>query len=79
MIKVVITEDNNTIREGLAALINGTPGYSCVGAFSECESFLAKIPTLPADVVLMDIQLPGMNGIECIKKLKTVHPKIFTR
>lgn len=76
MIKVVITEDNNTIREGLAALINGTPGYSCVGAFSECESFLAKIPTLPADVVLMDIGLPGMSGIDGIVKAKKIRPEL---
>ncbi len=76
MIKVVITEDNNTIREGLAALINGTPGYSCVGAFSECESFLAKIPILPADVVLMDIGLPGMSGIDGIVKAKKMRPEL---
>lgn len=76
MIKVVITEDNNTIREGLAALINGTPGYSCVGTFSECESFLAKIPTLPADVVLMDIGLPGMSGIDGIVKAKKMRPEL---
>ncbi|MFA7419180.1 MAG: response regulator transcription factor [Melioribacteraceae bacterium] len=76
MIKVVITEDNNTIREGLAALINGTPGYSCVGAFSECESFLAKLPTLTADVVLMDIGLPGMSGIDGIAKAKKMKPDL---
>ena len=76
MIKVVITEDNNTIREGLAALINGTPGYSCVGAFSECESFLSKIPTLAADVVLMDIGLPGMSGIDGIVKAKKMRPEL---
>jgi len=76
MIKVVITEDNNTIREGLAALINGTPGYSCVGAFAECESFLAKLPTLTADVVLMDIGLPGMSGIDGIAKAKKMKPDL---
>lgn len=76
MIKVVITEDNNTIREGLAALINGTPGYSCVGAFSECESFLAKLPTLDAGVVLMDIGLPGMSGIDGIVKAKKMKPEL---
>lgn len=76
MIKVVITEDNNTIREGLAALINGTAGYSCVGAFSECESFLSKLPTLNADVVLMDIGLPGMSGIDGIAKAKKLKPEL---
>jgi DNA-binding NarL/FixJ family response regulator len=68
MINVAIVEDNNTIREGLAVLINGTPGYSCVGAFTDCESFLKKLKSLSVDVVLMDIALPGMNGIEGVKR-----------
>ncbi|MFO7526715.1 MAG: response regulator transcription factor [Ignavibacteriaceae bacterium] len=67
MINVIIVEDNNVIREGLAALINGTPGYSCIGAFSDCESFIDKLNSIPADVVLMDIGLPGINGIEGVK------------
>ncbi len=67
MIKVAIVEDNSTIREGLAALINGTEGYKCVGSFGDAESFLNKIDLLDLDVVLMDIGLPGINGIECAK------------
>lgn len=67
MINVVIVEDNNVIREGLSALINGTAGYSCIGAYSNCESFLDKLDSASADVVLMDIGLPGMNGIEGVK------------
>jgi len=68
MINVAIVEDNNTIREGLAVLINGTQGYSCVGSFNDCESFLKKLHSLAVDVVLMDIALPGINGIEGVKK-----------
>lgn len=68
MINVAIVEDNNTIREGLAVLINGTQGYSCVGSFTDCESFLKKLHSLSVDVVLMDIALPGINGIEGVKK-----------
>ena len=68
MINVAIVEDNNTIREGLAVLINGTQGYSCVGSFNDCESFLKKLHSLSIDVVLMDIALPGINGIEGVKK-----------
>lgn len=67
MINVVIVEDNNVIREGLAALINGTPGYSCIGAYPDCESFIVKLDSMTADVVLMDIGLPGINGIEGVK------------
>ena len=68
MINVAIVEDNNTIREGLAVLFNGTQGYSCVGSFVDCESFLKKLHSLSVDVVLMDIALPGINGIEGVKK-----------
>jgi DNA-binding NarL/FixJ family response regulator len=67
MINVAIVEDNPTIREGLAALINGTDGYKCVGSFNDVESFLPKINILNINVVLMDIGLPGMNGIEGVK------------
>lgn len=70
MINVAIVEDNDTIREGLAVLINGTNGYKCVGAFRDCESFLLKINSLDANVVLMDIALPGISGIEGIKASK---------
>ncbi len=76
MIKVAITEDNNTIREGLAALINGTTGYSCVGSFGDCESLLSKLHTLNVDVVLMDIGLPGMSGIEGIARAKKINPEL---
>jgi DNA-binding NarL/FixJ family response regulator len=76
ILKVAIIEDNNTIREGLAALINGTTGYSCVGSFGDCESFLSKLSTLDVDVVLMDIGLPGMSGIDGIAKAKKIKPEL---
>ena len=76
MIKVAITEDNNTIREGLAALINGTPGYSCVGSYGDCESLLNNLSMLNVDVVLMDIGLPGMSGIEGITRAKKIKPEL---
>lgn len=76
MINVAIVEDNNTIRDGLAALINGTEGYKCIGAFGDVESFLPKINLLPINVVLMDIGLPGMNGIEGAKSAVIKNPNL---
>lgn len=72
MINVAIVEDNKNIREGLSALINGTEGFRCEGAYSDCESFLKDVESLKMDVVLMDIALPGMNGIEGVKKAKKI-------
>ncbi len=76
MINVAIIEDNNIIREGLAALINGTTGYTCTGSYDNCEDFLIKFPKISCDVVLMDIGLPGMNGIEGVKRAVEINPDI---
>ncbi|QQS35409.1 MAG: response regulator transcription factor [Ignavibacteriales bacterium] len=76
MIKVAIVEDNQTIREGLAALINGTPDYSCRSTYSSCEKFLNDHEIMNFDVVLMDIGLPGMNGIEGVKRAKIINPAL---
>ncbi len=76
MINVAIVEDNTTIREGLAALINGTEGYKCIGSFGDVESFLPKINILDINVVLMDIGLPGMNGIEGVKNAVVKDPDL---
>jgi len=76
-IRVSIVEDNDEIREGLAVLINGSPGYHCVATYPDAERALAHIPVLRPDVVLMDIHLPKMSGIECVEKLKEHHPDLL--
>jgi DNA-binding NarL/FixJ family response regulator len=72
MISVVIVEDIKEIREGLKVLIDANPGFECLYTFSTAEDALAGIPNLNPNVVLMDIHLPVMTGIECVKKLKPV-------
>jgi YesN/AraC family two-component response regulator len=69
-IKVAIVEDNREIREGLAVLINGSPGFACVATYPNAEEALDEIPREAPDVVLMDIRLPRMSGIECVARLK---------
>lgn len=76
MITVIIVEDNKIIREGLAALINGTDGFTCTAAYPDCESFLNNLECSNVDVVLMDIGLPGMSGIEGVIKAKKMCPDL---
>src|SRR5580658_8967076 len=70
MIRVGIVEDQGEIREGLKALISGTPGYGCAGAWRSMEEALAQIGHDVPDVLLADIGLPGMPGTEGIRLLK---------
>lgn len=75
-IKVALVEDNATIRQGLAALIDGTPGFRCVGEFPDAESLLDALNGLEVDVLLMDIRLPGISGIEGARRAKEVRPDL---
>jgi DNA-binding NarL/FixJ family response regulator len=76
-IKAAIVEDQREIREALTALINGTPGYRCTGGYRSMEEALEKIRQDVPDVVLCDIGLPGMSGIEGISILKERHPELL--
>jgi DNA-binding NarL/FixJ family response regulator len=69
-IRIAVVEDDSTVRNGLRMLLNGTPGFSCTDAYSSGEEALSGIPENQPDVVLMDINLPGISGIECILKLR---------
>jgi len=77
MINIVVVEDNETIREGLKILIDSTKGFSCVAAYSKCDAMLKNIRKLNPDILLIDIGLPGMNGIEGIKQVKILLPDLI--
>ena len=74
-IGVSIVEDNEQLRNTLARVINRAEGFRCIDQFESAESALEGLPKEPPDVVLMDINLPGMNGVECARKLKQTMPK----
>lgn len=74
MIKVVIVEDKTAIREGLAVLLGGTDGIDCAGRYGNCEDMLASLESDNPDVILMDIGLPGMSGIEGTRAVKSILP-----
>ena len=76
-IKVAIVEDQRDIRDGLATIIKYTEGYSCTGAFRSMEEALEKIHFDLPDVALVDIGLPGMNGIDGIRLLRERHPALL--
>ncbi len=75
MITVAIVEDIREIREGLRLLIDSSDGFSCTQIYPAAEEALVAIPLNPPDVVLMDIHLPVMNGIEAVRRLKNLCPE----
>ena len=69
-IEVLIYEDNNDMREGLVQLIQRTPGFKLVGAYADCMSAEAQVKKLQPTVILMDIDMPGINGIQAVKIIR---------
>jgi DNA-binding NarL/FixJ family response regulator len=76
VIRVAIIEDVRALRDGFRMLIDGTEGFRCTGSFRSVEEALAKIESDLPDVVLSDIGLPGMDGIEGVRRLKARHPDL---
>jgi DNA-binding NarL/FixJ family response regulator len=74
LISVAIVEDDDDFRQGLAFIIDESEGFCCVGAYRDCETALACLVKERPNVVLMDIQLPGMSGIAGVERLKEVLP-----
>jgi len=73
---VAVVEDNQGLREQLVQILNSAPDIRCVGAFASGEEALKEIPARNPDVVLMDIKLPGMSGIQCVAELKSIMPAL---
>ena len=75
-ITVSIVEDSDKLRETLVRVLNRADGFSCVSHYANAEDALKDLPNAKPDVVLMDINLPGMNGVECVRQLKKITPEI---
>jgi DNA-binding NarL/FixJ family response regulator len=71
---ISIVEDNNQLRDTLVRLIDREEGFHCVSNYADAEAALAGLPKDRPDVVLMDINLPGVNGVECVRRLKQLLP-----
>jgi DNA-binding NarL/FixJ family response regulator len=75
-IRVSIFDDNQALRESLYYLISGTPGYQVSGAYSDASQVVNNLSAEPADVVLMDIDMPGINGIQATERIKSHFPEV---
>src|SRR5689334_7922020 len=75
LIRVSIVEDDNRVRDSLARLIDRSPGFSCVSKHPSAEDALRDLPPHQPNVVLMDINLGGMSGVDCVRLLKEILPE----
>ncbi len=75
-IRVAIVEDDEQVRENLARLIAETKGFECVATFGSGEQAISGFPRRAPDVVVMDINLPGISGVECVRQLKSTFPDL---
>jgi len=75
-IRVAIFEDNRSLRESLFRLLKSSEGFTCAGAFAHCERVVENIEETQPDVILMDIELPVVSGIEAVKLVREKYPDI---
>jgi len=76
MISVSVVDDEDSLCQSIAVFVNGSTGFRCVSTFPSGEAALAGLPELWPDVILMDIHLTGMSGIECVQRLKAMRPEV---
>jgi DNA-binding NarL/FixJ family response regulator len=76
MISVAIVDDERKLCESIAAFVNGSSGFKCVSSYHSAEAALEHLPADKPDVVLMDINMTGMNGVECVRRLKGLVPEM---
>lgn len=76
MIRTVLYEDNPQLREGLSMLLNGSDGFEVVAAFKNCNNAVDEVEALQPDVVLMDIDMPGTNGIQGLKNIREHNTRV---
>lgn len=76
MINVLLYEDNPQLREGLTMLISGSDGFEVIASFKNCENVVEEVTAFKPDVVLMDIDMPVVNGIEGLKRIRAVNTQV---
>jgi DNA-binding NarL/FixJ family response regulator len=76
MITVSIVDDETDLRQSITTFVNGSPGFKCISAYGSAKEALERLPADRPDVVLMDIHMKGMDGIECVERLKLLVPEI---
>lgn len=76
MIKILLYEDNPQLREGLTMLIDGSEGFSVLAAYKNCDNVQQEVEAWNPDVIIMDIDMPGTNGIEGLKKIREINSDV---